>query len=1229
MSDRAPLVVDPEERLRALLSSGQFLNTVPAGVILQDASGAVVGFNQDAVEILGTTRDDLAGRTLGDASWDTVREDYAHFPLEELPAAKTLATGEPCVGVVMGTENWHQARRWIMANTCRVDLQGGEYGVLSTFVDVTAQIRNRRMLELMAEVNHVVMNASNERDCLQNLCQVMVDSGHYALAWIGVVSPAVPGAVDIPYSAGCTGYLFEGVGSWWGSSASGLGPTGTAIRTSETQVVADLAHQSWDESWRERSEAFGLGAMVAIPLSLGRRRAVLAIYDQNLFAFDDATVERLEGIAREIEFGLVHLRVREQTVTALAEATAANEALRAAEQTLAASEQRFKALIANSSDLIFVLDREGKIRYANTTSINTLSNVDDIDVGPHALEYVHPDDVHRASRDLAEWSRRPGSSRPIVYRVANTAGEWRHLEIVWTNSMDDPAVGGIVVNARDVTERVSLTRALRTLTKSNEILVRAIDERSLLGDICRAIVDSGSYPLAWVGYVSDATDKVVRPVASAGASSYLNGLHVTWGEDPDGRGPTGAAIRERRAQSLADIRESNWPAEGVARAEEYGLRSLCAFPLVVGDQVIGALTILGSTTEAFGAEELDLLQELADDLAFGIASLRDAEQLARSESMLRQAEQRFRLAFESNTAPMVFSDLADRVIAVNDAFCQLVGFTRDELMGNDSKIFTHPDDVGITEETLVRLNHNEVDQVRYTKRYLRKDGRVVITEVSRTPARDEAGRTLYYLASERDITEERALGDQLLHQALHDSVTGLANRALFEDRLDQAIARTSRQGGVGAVLLLDLDEFKAVNDTHGHLTGDELLRGITKRLEAVTRSTDTLGRFGGDEFLYLAEGLSDASEAEDVAKRLLDVLGEPFNFGGLQFVQRASIGIAVWEESVADASALLQNADVALYEAKHMGKNTFAVFNPRMQESVAASFTMGQELRHALSSGELAMHYQPIVDLRTMMVVGFEALMRWRHPERGNVPPDVFIPLAEKSGLILELGEFAMTESVRAASGWPSTHGAAPYVSVNLSVSQFRDPDLVPMIERTLRNADFAPDRLVVEITESVTLYDAAETLAIVERLKRLGVDIALDDFGTGYSSLSYLVRLRPRIIKIDRHFVNPRVESEHNDPLLETIVSLGPKLQMTMLAEGIETAGHLKRLIELNCEMGQGFLFSPAVPADEVAAFLGSPLSVAQASPVAPSAGGRSRASRKAKTSSSARRVGEPDASE
>ncbi|MGB8179529.1 MAG: EAL domain-containing protein [Acidimicrobiales bacterium] len=579
-----------------------------------------------------------------------------------------------------------------------------------------------------------------------------------------------------------------------------------------------------------------------------------------------------------------------------------------------------------------------------------------------------------------------------------------------------------------------------------------------------------------------------------------------------------------------------------------------------------------------------------DGESWVVVLVRDARLISTAEQLRVATELRFRLAFEGNLAPMAVTNPDDEISAVNGAFCDMVGFSKEELIGHDSKVVTFPDDIGITEESHRRAISGETEQARYIKRYLRKDGKVIFVEVLRSAARDEAGDLLYFVFSERDITQEKALSAQLTHQSLHDPLTGLANRALFMDRLSQGMARAARKGQTGAVLLLDLDNFQGVNDTYGHAIGDQLLVAIAHRLRVVARTSDSLARSGDDEFLYLAEGMSAAEDAAIVAQRMLDVFAQPFVIDGTLVEQRASMGVVVWDAANTDSAEIVQNADVALFEAKRAGKDRFAVFYPDMHEQAVYRFELVQDLRRAFPSDQFAMHYQPIVDLATTTVVGFEALMRWEHPERGMVPPAVFIPLAEQSDLILELGTFALQSAIEAASSWSRSGDPSnwPYVSVNLSARQFYDPTLVASIERALYENDLGPERLIIEVTESVALANVAETMNVIDYLNRLGVGFALDDFGTGYSSLSYLALMRPRVIKIDQSFISPAFESARNDTLLEAIVSLGQNLNMSVLAEGIETQGQYIRLCCFGCELGQGFLFSPAVSAERAGTMVG-----------------------------------------
>jgi diguanylate cyclase (GGDEF)-like protein/PAS domain S-box-containing protein len=1171
-----------------LTVTADFLNNISTGMIFRDARGVIIDCNHAAEVLLGTSREKLLGTTTTEMESGVVHLDGTAFTFDEPWAITALKSQTPMTPVVAGFVVPDGSQIWLSVRIWPAIVGGQVAGILSAFDDVTREVKEQRFLELLNSLKHLGTLELNEDELLRRICELVVNDGRYALAWIGAASSE--GGIDILSASGVTDYLYDGIVSWWGSSESGLGPTGTAIRTSTTQVADDLSSYPLYGPWRERVANFNLNSAISLPINLGAKKAALSIYDEHTRAFDQLSVQGLETIGQEIQSALAAAAAARQREVERERSTAAVNALKRAELSLSESEQWFRTLVAKSNDLIVVVDNEGRFTYTNPVVDRLFGYETNSLIGRNIFDLIHPHDRQMAQAAYLASIDPDGTDSAFVMRLLTSSGEWRFIEGVLTDCLSDQAIHGIVGNGRDVTERTYLTRALSTLSEGNQILVHAQDEETLIADICQAVVTAGVYPLTWVGYAEPDDAKNVRIVAAAGLTAILDGIEFGWGEDELGFGPIGGAIRSGEVQVVNDMLTMAAPPKRRERIREFNLRSMCTFPLRLHGDTLGMIAIYSEQLNYFGPSEVETLSELAAELAYGIERLRDIERLKENERLVREAEERFRLAFEHNMAPMLFSDLSDQVIAVNDSFCRMVGFTREELMGHDSKQFTYPEDVGITEETLVRLSSEQIDQVRYVKRYLRKDGRIIVSEVSRSPARDASGKILYFVSSERDITEERALAEQLSHQALHDSLTGLANRALFEDRLTQAHARIARLGGFGAVLLLDLDDFKGVNDAHGHLVGDQLLTGLARRFEFVTRSTDTLSRFGGDEFLYLAEGLDSPEEAEEVAARLIDVLAEPFSIHGLNLEQHASIGIVVFDGTSEDSSELIQRADVALYEAKRQNRGRYALFTPSMHQQAVSHFELAQELRRALQTGDLSMHYQPIVRLDSTSVVGFEALMRWQHPERGWVPPNSFIPLAEQSDLILELGHFALTQAVHAASAWHATDktdGVLPYVTVNLSAHQFHDPALLGIIENALATSGLAPERLIIEITESAMLVNVAETMSVMERIGALGIGFALDDFGTGYSSLSYLALLHPTIIKIDQSFVSPSKESPRNDTLLEAIVSLGHKLGMTMLAEGIETKPQLDRLHNLGCEFGQGFLWSPAVANDKVETML------------------------------------------
>jgi diguanylate cyclase (GGDEF)-like protein len=434
------------------------------------------------------------------------------------------------------------------------------------------------------------------------------------------------------------------------------------------------------------------------------------------------------------------------------------------------------------------------------------------------------------------------------------------------------------------------------------------------------------------------------------------------------------------------------------------------------------------------------------------------------------------------------------------------------------------------------------------------------------------------VTTHQDITEQRRSEAKIAHMALHDSLTGMPNRALLNERLEQALVRTGR-GEIVATHILDLDHFKHVNDTLGHPIGDKLLQTVGERLRALVRDIDTIARMGGDEFAIVQVGLSQVADATSLAQRVISALCEPYEIDGHRVAIGTSIGIAVGPTDGTSADQLIKNADLSLYRAKGDGRGTFRFFEPGMDAQMQARRVLERDLREALAHGEFELHYQPIVELASNTISGFEALIRWRHPDKGTVSPATFIPLAEETGLIVPIGEWAIRQACATAALWP----ADLRIAVNLSPAQFRSPGLLQVIISALATSGLAPNRLELEITETVLLHDSEITLAMLNRLRELGVRIAMDDFGTGYSSLSYLQSFPFDKIKIDRSFVKNVTESASSLNIVRAVAALARGLGITTTAEGVETQEQLDAIRSEGCTEMQGFLISKPRPAKEI----------------------------------------------
>jgi diguanylate cyclase (GGDEF)-like protein/PAS domain S-box-containing protein len=595
--------------------------------------------------------------------------------------------------------------------------------------------------------------------------------------------------------------------------------------------------------------------------------------------------------------------------------------------------------------------------------------------------------------------------------------------------------------------------------------------------------------------------------------------------------------------------------------------------------------------------EYSLASWTLDGSSFVTAMVRDVTERQVAEAALRATEARYRALVETVPAVVYLAEPGESGAFryVSPQIEELLGFTAAEWMADPTLWWSriHPEDrerVREDEQRTWGIREGEWCTVEY--RMLARDGRPRWIRDDSTVVHSADGMPEAWSGFITDVTERRALEQQLTDQAFHDPLTGLANRALLSDRLDHALARNTRGARSLAVLFLDLDDFKTVNDSIGHAAGDELLREVARRLTEAVRPGDTAARLGGDEFAVLVEDLEHEDLATVVADRLLSALTEPFDVAGRRIHVTASIGIALRASRDQTAGELLRNADTAMYAAKRLGKGRHQRYHPQMHVMALRRLEVEAGIRQALERDEFINYYQPTVRLSDGAIAGYEALVRWNHPAQGLVMPMEFIKYAEESGLINRLGERVLREACRQARLWQDAcHSDGPRtMSVNVSATQLLDPSFCDVVRNVLAETALEPGALLLELTESIVMDDSEATAMRLRRLKDLGVRLAIDDFGTGYSSLSYLSKLPIDVLKIDKAFVDRVHEGGASLELVRVIVGIGRTFHLETIAEGVELQQQAAALRTVGCVLGQGFFFAMPQPPAEIARLIARP---------------------------------------
>ena len=582
------------------------------------------------------------------------------------------------------------------------------------------------------------------------------------------------------------------------------------------------------------------------------------------------------------------------------------------------------------------------------------------------------------------------------------------------------------------------------------------------------------------------------------------------------------------------------------------------------------------------------------------SSTSQAEQAKRHLAEMQESEERFRSAFDHAPIGMALVAPDGRWMQVNQCLCEIVGYTENEFKGMTFQAITHPDDLSDFLGSLKEVVEGQIPTHQMEKRYLHKLGHEVWVLVGLSLIRDSESKCLHLIFQIQDITHRKRAEQQLVHEALHDALTGLPNRAWFMEQLQASLDLAhSHSDRLFAVLFLDLDRFKLINDSIGHMVGDQLLIGIANRLSYCIRPGDKVARLGGDEFTILLDDIRSTAEAIEVADRIQRHLSKPFNVSGYETFTTVSIGIALSNPEYRQPEDFLRDADTAMYQAKSLGKARYVIFDKGMHARAVNLLQLETDLRRAIDRNEFFIEYQPIVELQSGRLTGFEALVRWQHPDRGSVLPDRFISVAEETGFIVPIGQWVLLQACLQMQRWNELHSPTNplSISVNLSGRQFTHSNLLEQITQILDATGLDPRLLKLEITESVVMESVENAAGTLEKLRALGVELSIDDFGTGYSSLSYLHRLPIDTLKIDRSFVSRMAENNENKEIVRTIIMLAKTLGMDVVAEGVETNEQAELLRELGCQCIQGYLVAKPLDAESTDRLILSSLSRWEAS--------------------------------
>lgn len=869
------------------------------------------------------------------------------------------------------------------------------------------------------------------------------------------------------------------------------------------------------------------------------------------------------------------------------------------EQALQSAEAKWRALLEYSSDLISILAPNGEVRYHSPAIDLLLGYKAEAHQGQFFWSLLHPEDqpiFHQAWQQLI---RGDNAVITVEYRAQHRDGSWRYLESTAQSYLEDPFIAGIILNTRDVGEHKQTAANLKQLIHFEQLITTLATQfiNLPIEEIDRGLQNilqaTGEFTLADRSYLfllDDASGTTISNThewCAAGIRPEIQTLqHLVVADLHHFFAPL-FNLEPMCLISLEQLPPDSPTREILERQE---IQSLLAVPLSSEGKFIGFLGFDYVQSQNDNLESYIPLLEILGELFVNVLERQKQEKSLR-QAIVQSAksEAKYRSIFENTLEGIFQSSPNGTYISANPALAKIYGYNsptelQENLTDIANQLYVFPE----RRQEFVELLNQQGYVTDFESQVYRRDGQIIWISENARVVKDSEGETLYFEGTVIDITEKKLAESTIYYQAFHDLLTGLPNRVLFDDRLPLALAEARRHHDCVAVMFLDLDRFKAINDTLGHAIGDQLLQEVAARLTSCLREVDTIARWGGDEFTILLPGLAQPGDAAIVAERIINTLKPSFDLENHHLHITTSLGIAVFPQDGADADTLLRNADAALYRAKDTGRDNYQFYQANFNAQASFLLQLEQDLRQALPQDQLQLFYQPQVDLLTGQILHLEALVRWQHPMHGLLSPGDFILMAEENGLIVSIGQWILQHACQECQAWqriPQLKGIG--VSVNLSGRQFLDTGLVHTIKAALTNAHLSPTLLTVEITETIAMQNLQRSQEILAELRDLGLGIALDDFGTGYASLSYLKRFPLTNLKIDRSFITDLAEDPQDQAIVRAILSLGQGLNLEIVAEGVETQAQLQILQTLGCHGVQGYFCSRPLPYAQLLAWV------------------------------------------